>query len=121
MVRVMASEGSSGTAAFLSVFDFCRRAAGQPLGLPTAKFDERSGNVYENKGFGKNVMAGADIAFERLMRHPGFVRLRTGFRREQSENVYENKGSLGQTPPNVRSSADLRVSREGRTAADVPT
>jgi len=56
MVRVMASEGSSGTAAFLSVFDFCRRAAGQPLGLPTAKFDERSGNVYENKELGKNAV-----------------------------------------------------------------
>ena len=68
MVRVMASEGGSGTAAFLSVFDSGRRAAGQPLGLPTAKFDERSGNVYENKELGKNAVGWQTLLLNVSMR-----------------------------------------------------
>jgi hypothetical protein len=108
------------------------------------------GMSMKTKGSVKRSRAGADVAFERLrcaegavwsdcaacpglslrdiaspahqgLRQPGSARFRTGVRREQSENVYENKGSLWQTPPDVRSSADLRVSREGRTATDMPT
>ena len=89
MLMVMASEGGSGTTVFLSVFDSGRRAAGQPLPLQNSTSDP--GMSMKTKSSVKKSWAGADVAFERLMRHPGFVRLRAGFRREQSENVYENK------------------------------
>ena len=36
-------------------------------------FNERTGNVYENKGVGKNVMPGADDASEQLRGAEGAV------------------------------------------------
>jgi len=73
MLRVMASEGGSGTAAFLSVFDSGRRAAGQPLGLPLQNSTSDPGMSMKTKNSVKKSWAGADVAFERLRCAEGAV------------------------------------------------
>jgi len=73
MLRVMASEGGSGTAAFLSVFDSGRRAAGQPLGLALQNSTSDPGMSMKTKNSVKKSWAGADVAFERLRCAEGAV------------------------------------------------